>query len=72
MIISITITTTIIIITIIVFVVVIIIIIIVTTSPLVYIGNLLLSKAQNFEDSRPEWYISSIIYSRDTPFWLVA
>ena len=23
----------------------------------------------NFEGSQPEWYISSKIYSRDTPFW---
>ena len=25
---------------------------------------------QNIEGSRPEWCISSMIYSRDTPFWL--
>ena len=23
----------------------------------------------NFEGSQPEWCISSMIYSRDTPFW---
>ena len=27
------------------------------------------SKYQHFEGFRPEWYISTIIYSGDTPFW---
>ena len=33
---------------------------------LVYICGCVL----NIEGSRPEWCISSMIYSRDTPFWL--